>query len=67
MMIKNPSSEYVRKRSNQLLKCKQFDDDEATIIGHENGTGRLDGLMGAIRVRSDSGKEFKIGSGFDDS
>ena len=67
MMIKDPESYYENKRSGYLLKCKRFDDDEATVIGIEEGTGRLKGLMGAIRVRSDSGVEFKIGSGFDDA
>lgn len=67
MMIKDPDSKYERKRSGFLLKCKKFDDAEATIIGIEKGTGRLAKLMGAIRVKTDAGIEFKIGSGFDDS
>ena len=58
---------YENKRSNALLKVKKFEDAEATIIGHEPGTGRLTGLLGAIRVREDSGTEFKIGSGFNDA
>ena len=48
------------------MKVKKFDDAEATVIGHEDGTNRLVGLLGAIRVRLDDGKEFKIGSGFSD-
>jgi DNA ligase-1 len=67
MMIKDPDSKYERKRSGFLLKCKKFDDAEATIISLEKGTGRLSKLMGAIRVKSDQGIEFKIGSGFDDA
>ena len=67
MMIKDPDSAYERKRSNFLLKVKQFEDDEATVIGYEDGTGRLEGLTGAIKVRDKNGIEFKIGSGFDDA
>lgn len=67
MMIKDPNSQYERKRSGALLKVKKFDDAEATIIGIEKGTGRLKHVMGAIKVKTDKGIEFKIGSGFDDA
>ena len=67
LMIKDPDSLYEQKRSNKLLKVKQFDDAEATVIAHIKGTGRCSAMMGAIRVRTDKGVEFKIGSGFDDS
>jgi len=66
VMLRHPDSLYEERRSKQLLKVKKFEDAEATIIGHEPGTGRLAGLMGAIRVREDDGTEFKIGSGFND-
>ena len=66
MMIRDPKSQYENKRSKLLLKVKKFEDAEATVIGKEPGTGRLVGLMGAIRVREKSGTEFKIGSGFND-
>lgn len=66
MMIKDPNSKYERKRSNFLLKVKKFDDAEATIVGIEKGTGRLENVMGAIMMKGDDGTEFKIGSGFDD-
>ena len=66
VMLRDPNSMYEAKRSDKLLKVKKFDDSEATIIGHEKGEGRLVGLLGAIRVKDDEGKEFKIGSGFND-
>ena len=34
VMIKNPASDYERKRSWQLLKVKRFEDAEAKVIGH---------------------------------
>eukprot|EP00347_Sterkiella_histriomuscorum_P000298 403376420 len=67
VMLREPNSLYEQKRSNNLLKVKNFDDAEALIIGHEPGEGRLKGLLGALRVRDDEGKEFKIGSGFNDA
>lgn len=33
-MIKDPKSQYERRRSYSLLKVKRFDDAEATVIGH---------------------------------
>lgn len=49
-MIKDPESLYEAKRSNLLLKVKQFEDTEATVIGHEKGTGRCAAMLGALQV-----------------
>lgn len=46
---------------------KTFEDDEATVLGHEEGTGRCQGMLGALRVRNTEGVEFRIGSGMDDN
>lgn len=67
VMIKDPNSKYERKRSHVLLKVKRFEDAEATVVGHQKGTGRITGLLGAIEVKEQDGTEFKIGSGFDDA
>jgi len=67
VMIKDPNSKYENKRSNYLLKVKKFEDAEATVVGHQKGTGRCSDMCGAILVRGDDGIEFKIGSGFDDA
>ena len=67
VMIKDPKSSYERKRSYALLKVKRFEDAEATIVGHQKGTGRCSGMLGALLVKEKDGTEFKIGSGFDDT
>jgi DNA ligase-1 len=67
IMIRDPDSIYEGKRSDTLLKVKKFDDSEALVIGHNKGTGRCSGMLGALVVREKDGTEFKIGSGFDDS
>ena len=36
------------------------------MIGVIEGEGRLKGKMGAIRCRTETGAEFKIGTGFSD-
>ena len=66
VMLRDPESLYEGRRSDSLLKVKKFDDAEATVIGHEKGTGRCSAMLGALRVRGDDGTEFKIGSGFND-
>jgi DNA ligase-1 len=67
LMLRQPGSLYEPKRSATLLKVKPFDDAEATVIAHEPGKGKYAGKLGALRVRTDDGKEFSIGSGLTDA
>ena len=66
-MLRQPASAYEVGRSSTLLKVKPYDDAEATVIAHEPGTGKYADKLGALRVRTDDGKEFSIGSGFSDA
>jgi DNA ligase-1 len=67
-MLKDPSSLYLRKRSEKLLKVKKFDNAEAIVIGHQRGEGRCIYMLGALIVKSCiDGQTFKVGSGFDDN
>lgn len=54
-------------RSSALWKLKPLHDAEAQVLAHEPGRGRLAGLMGALRVRTADGIEFRLGSGFTDA
>jgi DNA ligase 1 len=67
VMIKDLKSKYEHRRSYSLLKVKRFEDAEATVIGHNKGTGRCADMCGAIVVKEKDGTTFKIGSGFDDA
>ena len=67
VMIKDPKSKYEHRRSYLLLKVKRFEDAEAVVIGHQQGTGRCENMCGAIIVKEKDGTTFKIGSGFDDA
>lgn len=67
LMLRQPESAYEAGRSATLLKVKPYDDGEATVIAHEPGTGKYAGKLGALRVRTDDGKEFSVGSGFTDA
>jgi DNA ligase-1 len=67
LMLRQPESAYEAGRSPTLLKVKPYDDAEATIIAHEPGKGKFAGKLGALRVRTDDGREFSIGSGLSDA
>jgi DNA ligase 1 len=67
LMLRQPASAYEAGRSSTLLKVKPYDDAEATVIAHEPGKGKYAGKLGALRVRTDDGREFSIGSGFNDA
>lgn len=49
-MLRDPKSIYEHKRSKTLLKVKSYHDDDAKIIGYEEGVGRCVGMVGALRV-----------------
>ena len=64
LMLHRQNAFYHSGRSDDLLKVKPFEDAEAIVVGYKPGKGKITGLMGAIKVRMDNGKEFYIGSGF---
>lgn len=67
LMLHRADAPYVTGRQEVLLKLKLAHDAEATVIAHLPGKGRLEGLMGAMRVRTPEGREFVLGSGFSDA
>jgi DNA ligase-1 len=57
-MLRDPESFYENRRSKSLLKVKTFHDDEAVVLGYTEGMGRLQGMVGALKVRNSHGIEF---------
>ena len=57
---------YKGTRSWDLMKFKDFHDDEATIIGYEAGKGKFTGLIGKFFMQDDDGNKFgcPIGKGY---
>ena len=49
---------YKQKRSNYLMKFKDFYDTEATIIGYEAGKGKRQGTLGKFIMQDDKGIQF---------
>lgn len=66
LMLRQPGSKYVAGRSSTLLKVKSFHDAEATVVGHQAGSGRHKGRLGALLARLPDGTHFAIGTGFSD-
>lgn len=56
---------YRRTRHKGILKIKRFYTMDLQILRCEEGTGRLEGMLGAF-VLQYNGNEVKVGSGFTD-
>ncbi|XP_070574678.1 uncharacterized protein [Ptychodera flava] len=67
VMIREPKSKYENCRSKTLLKIKTFHDAEARVVGYEEGKGRNQGRVGALRCQMANGKLFSVGSGLKDA
>lgn len=57
---------YELKRSFNLLKLKPRQRIECKIIGMLEGTGKYEGMLGALIVQTSQGKIFNVGTGFTD-
>ncbi|NVJ61701.1 MAG: DNA ligase [Gammaproteobacteria bacterium] len=65
LMLHRKDSLYQARRSYDLQKLKPHYDAEAKVIKHFEGEGKYAGMLGSMLVETDSGIQFKIGSGFD--
>jgi DNA ligase 1 len=66
LVLHRADSLYHTGRSSALLKLKREHDAEAIVLEHRPGRGRLEGMTGALRVRSADGVVFDVGSGLTD-
>lgn len=57
-MIRIPGSSYQDCRTKDLLKRKEFQDDEFVILDIEEGLGNRSGMMGRIKFKTKDGKAF---------
>ena len=58
LMLHHKTGLYHSGRSNDLLKLKPYSVAEAVVFGYRPGKGQFAGKMGAIKVRTNSCKEF---------
>lgn len=66
LIIRNPESMWTPTRSSNILKMKECNDMEGTVVGCTTGVGKLTGMMGALILKLDSGVQFEL-SGFTDA
>ena len=66
LMLHRADASYETGRSDTLLKMKPSEDADAVVIGYRPGKGKHAGSMGALRLRTQEGLEFSLGTGFSD-
>ena len=69
LMVKPTNAPYQCKRSYAWLKIKPFIEVTLEVVGVEEGTGKNEGMLGALVVAgNDDGKDFhlNVGSGLTD-
>ena len=59
LMIRNTAGMYRNRRSYDLQKVKEFMDEEFTVIGVEEGRGKLAGHAIFVCVTTDPPREFR--------
>ena len=64
LMLHRADSLYHSGRSDDSLKLKPWLDAEATVVKIFPGTGKFSGMMGSLLVTDESGRRFRIGTGF---
>lgn len=66
LMLHRADSYYRATRSDDLLKLKRHEDAEARVIGHVQGKGKFEGMLGSLHVETPAGVRFRLGTGFTD-
>ena len=59
IIVRNVGSPYSQKRSYNLQKYKEFNEEEYKIVGYEEGRGKLSGAVGAFVCELPNGQTFK--------
>jgi DNA ligase-1 len=66
LVLRKPGSRYVVKRSHDMLKVKSWVYKEAEVTGYNEGAGRLNGMVGSLKIKNTEFGSFKVGSGLND-
>lgn len=64
VVVKDPTLPFQAGRSAHVLKVKNFRDMEGTVIAHNPGKGKFEGMLGSLTLRLENGIQFKLGTGF---
>jgi len=67
IILKDPKAFWENKRSKSLIKFKGELECDLKIVDVEDGTGKYEGMLGALVCESEDGIiKVKVGSGFND-
>ena len=64
VVVRDPNTPYIAKRTQKALKVKSFHDTECKVIDYNEGQGKYKDMMGSLTCKLDNNISFKIGSGF---
>lgn len=65
-IIKNMSAPYLFKRNDGWVKIKPSETEDFPIIGFEEGTGKYEGMLGALILDLGNDVTTNVGTGFSD-
>lgn len=66
LMLRDADKPYECKRTSNLLKIKEMQDDEFEIVGFKAGKGKYSNTLGSITIKLDTGETVEVGSGYSD-
>jgi DNA ligase-1 len=64
LVLHKMDAQFESGRSDKVFKLKPQFDAEAKVLAIEMGTGKLQGMMGALLIETMDGKRFWLGTGF---
>lgn len=65
VIVKSPKASWKNVRSTEMVKLKGINDCDLVVCGYQYGTGRFEGVLGALLCKSVDGKvQVKVGTGF---
>lgn len=66
LIIKDTAAPYYRRRNHAWMKIKAEESVDVPIVGFEEGTGKYEGMLGALVVKH-KGVHVNVGTGLSDS
>ncbi len=67
LMLHLASAPVASGRSDVLMKLKPHLDAEAVVVALHSGSGKYQGMVGALEVEAPDGRRFLVGSGLSDA
>lgn len=66
-IVKSPKNQWKNVRATDQIKLKAEEECDLRVVGYEVGTGKYEGMLGALICESECGKlQVGVGTGFTD-